>query len=63
MLRMFSNGIESYVVPDCAKCILSEKHPHEMDKCPMWKCEEKDQCDGDCEYYTEEWSKDGEQDG
>ena len=52
MLRMFSDGYEC-VIPSYTRCILTGQNPLKMDECPMWKCEEKDQCDGNCEYYTE----------
>ena len=49
---MFSDGYKC-VIPSYTRCILTWKNPSEMDECPIWKCEAKDQCDGDCEYYTE----------
>ena len=53
MLTVVYDGVKSFVVPDCAECILAEKHPNDMDECPLWKCEAKDECDPDCEFYTE----------
>ena len=57
MLRMYHDGVRALIIPDCAKCILEDKNPVDMEECPAWKCEEKDMCDGDCEYYTEEWGR------
>lgn len=62
---MYQDGVEVTVLPDCARCIIEDKHPLlEMDKCPLWKCDSEYECSSDCEYYTEQWGrekKDGEQ--
>lgn len=55
MLTVVYDGVKAFVVPDCAECILAEKHPDDMDECPLWKCEAKDECDPACEFYTEHW--------
>ena len=55
MLTVVYDGVKAFVVPDCAECILSEKHPDDMDECP--KYEAKDECDLDCEFYTEHWER------
>ena len=54
-MNMYHDGVEIMILPDSAKCTLTGKHPlYEMTECPCWRCEEKDECSGDCEYYTED---------
>ena len=51
---MTSDGIEIYVLPDCAKCELSGKSPEQMDECPIrYKTGFEDCMPGECPYYTE----------
>ncbi len=46
-----SDGIDIYVLPDCARCALEDKSPLEMDDCP----ENRDFCCPDsCDYYSED---------
>lgn len=56
MITLIQEGVKSYVVPDCTKCICAEKNINNMNDCPLHKCEEKDECDPDCEYNTEDWN-------
>jgi hypothetical protein len=55
MMTLIHDGIKSYIYPDCAKCMLAEKYIDDMNECPIWQCEGKDECDPDCAFYTEEW--------
>ena len=55
MMTLICDGVKGYVVPDCAKCLLEGESINSMDKCPRWQCEAEDECDPDCEYYTEDW--------
>lgn len=55
MLITIYDGIKSFVVPDCAMCIIEGDRINNMDKCPLWKCESEYDCDPDCEFYTEDW--------
>lgn len=60
-MRVIHDGIEAMVLPDCARCAIAEKHPHEFDECPVrsaWGMDDTDVCDPDCPYYTEDWARD-----
>lgn len=51
-MKMLSNGVEVYILPDKAVCMADEEHhsPLDLDLCPIGNKE----CNGDCEYYTED---------
>ena len=55
MLVVACDGVRAYIVPDCAECIYAEDNINSMNECPLWKCGSSDECDPDCEYYTENW--------
>lgn len=44
------DGIKVLVLPDTARCIITEKNPLYMSDCPL----AKEYCCGNCECYTEE---------
>lgn len=54
-MRVIQDGVRAMILPECAKCILEEKYPNDFEECPIWKCDAIDECDPDCEFYTEEW--------
>ena len=54
MLKMFEDGVEC-TIPSCTRCTLTGQNPSVMDVCPM-STDKKDQCNGNCEYYTEIWA-------
>ena len=56
-MRLYQDGVDVYVLPDCAKCTLENKHPFEFEKCPISKCENDNECTGECEYYEENYDE------
>lgn len=54
-MKMLSNGVEVYVLPGKAMCMADEEHhsPLDLNFCPIGN----EECDGDCEYYTEDIDK------
>lgn len=54
-MKMLSNGVEVYILPDEAMCMADEEHhsPLDLNFCPIGN----EECDGDCEYYTEDIDK------
>lgn len=56
-MRVMCDGVEAMILPDCARCLLADKHPHAFDECPAMKRAAADECDPDCEYYTELWGE------
>lgn len=53
-MRMFQDGVEVGVLPDCAMCTLDDelRSPFYIDECPIG---EEDFCPEDCPYYGEDW--------
>lgn len=50
MKYITSDGVEFYIVPDCARCVWAGEHPDNMDSCPAGD----DICRPDsCDYYME----------
>lgn len=51
-----SDGIDIYILPDCAKCLASDEHtcPLYLDDCPLGN----EVCyPGECDEYTEDWNE------
>ena len=50
-----SDGIDIYVLPDCAKCKITGEHIDDMDECP---CCDSGICTPDnCVNYEEDWEE------
>lgn len=58
-MRVICDGVEAFCIPECARCILEEKHPYDFQECPIWKNEDINVCTPDCEFYTENWDWEG----
>ena len=54
-----ADGIDIYVLPDCAKCTLTGKSPLDMDKCPALNFDDYGDvcCPVECDYYTVRYSE------
>ena len=56
LLTVVYDGVKAFVTPDYATCICEGEKINNMDKCPLWKCESENECNPDCEFYTEHWT-------
>lgn len=52
-MRLFQDGVEVNILPDCAMCTLDDKlrSPLDIDECPIGE----EFCPEDCPYYEEDW--------
>ncbi len=54
-MRMFQDGVEVEILPDCAMCTLDDelRSPLDIpdDECPLGE----EFCPEDCPYYEEDW--------
>lgn len=48
-MEVMRDGVECFVLPDEAKCDLTDQHPFDMTECPCLY----GYCDGDCYHYKE----------
>ena len=50
-MRVIRDGVEAMILPDCAKCEVAGKHPHDFNECPireLYGLYDEDVCDPDC---------------
>lgn len=53
MIVKTSDGVDIYILPDCAKCKFTGEHIEDMDECP---CCDSGICTPDtCFNYEEDW--------
>lgn len=52
-MRMFQDGVEVEILPDCAMCTLDDelRSPLDVSDCPLGE----EFCSGDCPYYEEDY--------
>lgn len=52
-MRMFQDGVEVEILPDCAMCTLDDelRSPLDVSDCPL----DEEFCPEDCPYYEEDW--------
>lgn len=56
-MRLFQDGVEVEILPDCAICMLDDEQRSPLDipenECPL----DEEFCSGDCPYYDEDWDE------